>query len=88
MPVEQISALTAVAIAIGGVVVGVVRWMLGRERERNDAMYQTQPVCATHMAAMNKETGVILSEIHKGVARLEAKVEIILQNGHRHMDGD
>lgn len=67
MSIEQVSTLTGVTAVVGGLAIGVVRWMLGRERERNDATYQTQ-----------RDAHAVLVEIREALARVEEKVSILL----------
>lgn len=78
-----VDAKDAVGVAVAVVTVGggLATWMRSmvmRERERNDALYQTKEACAKRDADVRAEFGLLLVDIRDTLTRLDERVARLL----------
>lgn len=78
MELAQVAPVAAGLVTLTAAVAGLVRWMLGRERERADALYQTREACAARDATVRHEFGSLLMEVRDEVKEMSGKVDLLV----------
>jgi len=79
MTTTEGAAVAGAGVTVLAAAVGVIRWIVGKERERADALYQTRESCAAGVAAVRADFGEVLVEIRDKVTEVGTKVDLMLE---------